>query len=490
MKAYTALLATETNTFAPFVTTLEDYSIETEGNGGYREYLQTFEDAATNRDWLVIKGLAAFANPGGKTTTAAYSHLKNKLLDELKSALPVDAVVLALHGAMVSEDCDDCEGDILQSVRKLVGTDVPVGAGLDPHAHLTKKMTDNADILCFMKQWPHIDALDVATWAFDLTVDYAEGIIKNPQMAVYDCKMIGYYHTFESPVKELVDEIISLEGKEGVVSISIIHGFEPADVSDMGTKILVITDDSEEKGLALATSLGKKLYSMRGNTAPEYLDLQTGLDRVEQSTELPVLVADTSDVTGGGDPGDATFILEEMLKRNMKDGLITSLADPVAVARALNADIGTKIDLKIGGKTCKASGNELDVEAEILGIFPAKSVQLDNEETNHDDIVVIRVEGVEIVLRSSRETFMDHQPLQKLGIDLTTKNVIVVKSANNFYAGHKDIAGSFLYFITPGAFNPLTADYQHINKNIWPFVADPFKSDPLENELSDNGKVP
>ena len=475
MKAYTALLGTETNTFAPFLTVLDDYSVETKGDAGFRAYLTQFEEAAAKRNWTVVKGMAAFANPGGKTTVSAYRYLKNLLLKELKSAMPVDAVVLALHGAMVSEDCDDCEGDLLQAVREIVGPDIPIGAGLDPHAHLTSKMTENADILTFMKQWPHIDALDVATWAFDLTADVAEGKISKPVMSVFDCRMIGYYHTLSSPVKELVDETISLEGKDGVLSISIIHGFEPADVRDMGTKILVITDNQAEKGQQLASSIGQKLYSMRGRTAPRYLGLKEGIDEIERSEKLPVLVADTSDVTGGGDPGDATFILEQLLARNIEGGLITSLADPQAVMLAKKAGVGATIPLRIGGKTCPASGKPLDVIAHILGIFPPDSIVDTGEGSNQDSIVVIKVDGIEIVLRSSRDTFMTYQPMQSLGLNLANKRVIVVKSANNFYAGHEEIAGSFLYLKTPGEFDPFQADYKKINRDIWPFVDDPLQ---------------
>jgi len=480
MKAYTALLATETNTFAPFTTVLEDYSVETEGDAGYRAYLTTFEDAATKRDWSIVKGMAAFANPGGKTTTSAYSYLKNLLLEELQVAMPVDAVVLALHGAMVSEDCDDCEGDILAAVREIVGPDIPVGAGLDPHAHLTNKMTESADILTFMKQWPHIDALDVATWAFDLTADVAEGKISKPVMSVYDCRMIGYYHTLSSPVKELVDETISLEAEDDILSISIIHGFEPADVEDMGTKILVITDNQPEKGQQIAKSIGQKLHLMRGHTAPVYLTLKEGIDEVERTKNLPVLVADTSDVTGGGDPGDATFILEELLSRKIDGGLITSLADPQAIKLAIKAGVGATVPLRIGGKTCKASGEPIDVEAQIMGVFLPNSIAETCEENNPDAIVVIKVDGIEIVLRSSRETFMTYQPLLSLGINLESKRVIVVKSANNFYAGHEEIAGSFLYLKTPGAFNPQTAEYKKINRNIWPFVDEPFLTESVD----------
>jgi len=119
----------------------------------------------------------------------------------------------------------------------------------------------------------------------------------------------------------------------------------------------------------------------------------------------------------------------------------------------------------------------LDVEAEVLKIVAPNTLKSECGETNLDSIAVIKVDGIEIVLRTSRETFMNYQPMEALGINLKDKSVIVVKSANNFSAGHEAIAGSFLYLETPGKFDPLTANYKKINRAIWPFVDDPFKID-------------
>lgn len=142
---------------------------------------------------------------------------------------------------------------------------------------------------------------------------------------------------------------------------------------------------------------------------------------------------------------------------------------------AKKAGVGATIPLRIGGKTCPASGKPLDVIAHILGIFPPDSIVDTGEGSNQDSIVVIKVDGIEIVLRSSRDTFMTYQPMQSLGINLANKRVIVIKSANNFYAGHEEIAGSFLYLKTPGEFDPFQADYKKINRDIWPFVDDPLQ---------------
>ena len=118
--------------------------------------------------WDLVEGMVAAAQPSGTTTRHAYESLRDELLGDLKAALPVDMVLLGLHGAMVADGYDDCEGDLLARVRELVGPDVVVGAELDPHNHLTPAMVGNADLLIAFKEYPHTDALERAHELVDL----------------------------------------------------------------------------------------------------------------------------------------------------------------------------------------------------------------------------------------------------------------------------------------------------------------------------------
>ena len=65
--------------------------------------------------------------------------MRDEILGQLKAALPVDGVLLGLHGAMVAHGYDDVEGDIIERVRAIVGPDCVIGVELDPHCHLTMK---------------------------------------------------------------------------------------------------------------------------------------------------------------------------------------------------------------------------------------------------------------------------------------------------------------------------------------------------------------
>src|SRR5690606_28333829 len=181
-------------------------------------------ERARTRGWQIVEGLCAFSEPAGPTVRSAYEALRDELLDDLRSALPVDMVLLGMHGAMVADGYDDCEGDVLARVRALVGPDVAVGAELDPHCHLTQAMLDNADVLICFKEYPHTDFLERGAELADLCADLVAGRIR-PVMSTFDCRMIGIYHTPREPMRSYVDRIKALEGRDGVLSISVVQTF-------------------------------------------------------------------------------------------------------------------------------------------------------------------------------------------------------------------------------------------------------------------------
>lgn len=189
MRVFVAALGTETNTFSPIPTGLgsfEEYLWFPAGTHPEEPRFFTAPIVAARRraasDKLtVIEGLAAFAAPAGPTTRHAWETLRDQILGELGAALPVDVVLLSLHGAMVADGYDDCEGDLLARVRSVVGPGVVVGAELDLHCHLTETMVRASDLLVFYKEYPHTDTYARAEELVDLALRTARGEIR-PRM--------------------------------------------------------------------------------------------------------------------------------------------------------------------------------------------------------------------------------------------------------------------------------------------------------------------
>lgn len=160
--------------------------------------------------------------------------------------MPVDAVVLGLHGAMVAQGYDDCEGDSLERVRAIVGSDILVASEFDPHSHLTQKRVENLNIYAAFLEFPHTDFYERGEHVVSLALDALKGKIK-PVISTFDCRMIGVFPTSQEPMRSFIDRIKGMHGKDGILSISVIHGFMAADVPEMGTRILVVTDNDRAK---------------------------------------------------------------------------------------------------------------------------------------------------------------------------------------------------------------------------------------------------
>src|SRR5690606_10061160 len=201
--------------------------------------------------WTVKRGMVRFAAPAGPTTRRTYEALRGRLLAELEAALPVDAVFVNMHGAMIAEGYDDCEGDLLSRIRAIVGDKVIVAGELDPHSNFSAAMAEKADILVAYKEYPHTDVAERADDIFAMVETTLAGRT-NPIMSVHDCRMVGIYHTPREPMKGLVEYMRSLEGRGRILSVSAIHGFPWSDVPDAGTKILVISDGDRPAGEAAA----------------------------------------------------------------------------------------------------------------------------------------------------------------------------------------------------------------------------------------------
>lgn len=194
------------------------------------------------------------AQPLGVTVQSAWEALRDELLDDLRAAMPVHAAILPLHGAMVAERCDDCEGGLIARVREIVGSRVPTGVELDLHCHVSERMLAQADVLIAYKGYPHTDILARLEELWRLVLATAEGRVR-PVTAVADCRMVSFWHTTREPMAGFVRRMKALEREPGVLSVSFGHGFPWGDVAGNGAKVWVVTDGKRALGERLAGTL-------------------------------------------------------------------------------------------------------------------------------------------------------------------------------------------------------------------------------------------
>jgi microcystin degradation protein MlrC len=475
-KIFQACLGTETNTFSPLITGYKTYEQTYLVRGGkhgatpnlFAVPLLTWRRMAMARGWDVVESLCAFAMPAGITLRSVYESFRDEILNDLRQTMPVDAVLFSMHGAMVADGYDDCEGDLLARARAIVGPHVPIGVELDLHCHLTQTMVDNATAIITFKEYPHIDAAERAEELFHIIADAFAGRVK-PQMTLLDCNMIGVYHTTREPMNGYVAHMQALEDQDGVLSVSLAHGFPWGDVPDMGARVLVITDNLPAQGATLADDLRQRLWAIRDQLRPNYLTMDAALDRALASDQTPVVLADVSDNAGGGAPSDSTFILRRMIERGITNAAVALLWDVGAAALAMEAGEGAEFDMRLGGKLGPMSGDPLDVRVQVLKLTAnATQTGLSHSVAPLGDAVALRANGIDIVVNTHRTQVFNPDAFTNVGIDPTQKRILVVKSMQHFYAGFAPIAAQILYVAAPGALVPdfKTLPYQKANRQI------------------------
>ena len=483
MRIFSASLATETNTFGPMPTGLASFRERGYFPAGqHPDNLTLFSGPlwaarlrGKDQGWTLIEGMVAAAQPSGITTRHAYESLREELLADLKAALPVDVVLLGLHGAMVADGYDDCEGDLLQRVRAIVGPDTVVGAELDPHCHVTPEMVDNANLLITFKEYPHTDVLERGLELVDLCVAAAQKKIR-PVAAVVDTGIIVTVHTSRDPARSFVARMQSLEGKEGVLSISLAHGFSWGDVPGMGTKMLVYTDGNAQQAQALARQLADEVIAMRDALTVHYPDIDTALDEALAFRGGPVVMADGADNPGGGAASDSTFVLQRMLERGIGNAALGPLWDPIAVRIAFEAGEGAKLQIRIGGKISPLSGQPLDLDCTVKALKrDLVMTGLADTPVPMGDCALVEAGGIEIVLITLRNQAMGTDLFTQLGCDLAAKRLIVVKSSQHFYASFSKVGKHVIYVAAPGAvtLDLSTLPYRKIQRPKWPMDALP-----------------
>ena len=286
----------------------------------------------------------------------------------------------------------------------------------------------------------------------DLALRTLRGEIR-PVMAAFDCRMIDVFPTSREPMRGFVDRLSAMQGRDGVLSLSLIHGFMAADVPEMGTQMLAIADgDAAKAAGAGASSLGLEVFALRGQTAMPMLGIEAGLDAAlalaARKTGRPAVVADVWDNPGGGVAGDGTLILRRMLERGIGNFALATIWDPIAVdflprggrrgaaATALRRQGGTR-----RRRADRRDGRRRQGDAENPGRVSAQAA------SRSAPTALVRIAGtdVELILNTNRTQTFEPNIFSNLGVDPTSERHSVVKSTNHFYAGFAPIAEGIVY---------------------------------------------
>ncbi|WP_048648864.1 M81 family metallopeptidase [Nitratireductor soli] len=486
MRVFVASLATETNTFSPlFVdrTAFEAAFYCPPGTHPQTPTLCSAPVVAARRraradGFTLIEGTATWAEPAGLVSRQAYESLRDEILDQLQQALPLDIALFGLHGAMVARGYDDCEGDLLARARAIVGPGCVIGAELDMHCHLTDKRVEAADVLVAFKEFPHTDFLQRADDLVELCLRTAHGEV-TPVSEVFDCRAMSGFMTSRQPGRAFVDRMLAMEGRDGILSISVAHGFQAADVYDVGTKVLVVVDGeaNRQKARTLAEALGREILGWGGSGAgPRHYKPEEAIALALAEEGQPIVFADRWDSPGGGVAGDSTVMVEALLRHPEIPAAIGAFWDPIAVSLCRGAGAGAEIPLRFCGKAAATSGAPIDAVVTVRATTDDLLIPFEQSWVSLGPAASIAIGNLDIVLATGRAQTFSPPAFTDLGIDLSCKKIVVVKSSNHFYAAFSKIAAQIHYLDTGG---PYPADvtkvtYRKVRRPISPLDANPW----------------
>lgn len=490
LRVYIAGFGTEINTFSPIPT---DMSLFDEvgvfrGDGSLRWHesgnenyiapiLEVWRKEADRKGDTVTEGLCACAQPAGIIPGPVYETLRDELLVHLEDNKDQDMVLLCLHGAMVAEGYEDCEGDLLSRVRRLIGDDVVVGVHLDLHVNLTDAMLEHADILICHKEYPHVDGAERAMEIYALCEQTVSSAIR-PVMRYFETRLVGLFPTTSEPMRNYVDSMTAAQTGE-VLSVSFAHGFPWSDIDHSGARVWVIANQDESLAQETANRFGRRVYELRSELMPDLIGVEEAIDRLQSgSAETPVVIADVSDNAGGGAPSDSTFVLQSMIDREIGNIALGCFYDPAVLTACVDAGVGSVLDISIGGKHGSVSGQPVELEVTIRGI------EKDHRQVSYEELVCplgtsVWVEaegGVHLVLTSIRSQTYSPDAFTGLGLALENRRAVVVKSSQHFYAKFHEMAGEVIYVHSPGAMPMDFANirYRSRRAGFWPQTPGPL----------------
>ena len=270
MKILVAMMSHETNTFSPVPTPLTRFGggeRPPEGDAvaahvtGRSSTMAGMLDILHATDIELVTPIAAGAPPSGPVDDDAYQYMTDTICNAIDDC---DAIMLELHGAMVTGSLEDGEGHLLERIRRL-RPDIPIAVGLDMHANLYPAMVENATVITGFHTYPHIDMFETGQRAARILLDSLHGKC-SPTMAWGNVPMLPHVMrqgTDDFPNKMLQQRVIDLEASSEALAVSLFTGFPHADIYNAGLSVVVVTDNDPGKAQAIRDELLEAAWQER-----------------------------------------------------------------------------------------------------------------------------------------------------------------------------------------------------------------------------------
>lgn len=462
---FCAELYQESHSFNPIITDIENFEVHhgdeaVELARGANSVLGGIVDAAAEAGVAVKMSASYHCSPAGPIDHKVYTQACDQILADARKG-GFDAIVLAMHGAMLTTECDDPEGTLMHRLREIVGPDLPITAGLDLHAHVTPSTLSACDFLTGFKTNPHADMAETGARAFTAAKDIVEGRFSPTRASVHVPMLtLGQDRTDAEPLMGLHQYAAqAVQENHSLYDLSIFNVQQFLNVPKMGQTIVVYGSGSADV-TGLADDLAQKLWALRNDVIGTYPSVESLLDKasIPEQTRT-IIIGDQGDRVAGGGPGDSTFILTRILNDYPTLRAAVPIRDAVALAELRKAKVGDTVKVTLGGVYSRetppvtvegvlhASGDN------VTSIFEGPSQGGAKLDTGA--YAVVRKGDVYIVVTQLPQTYMDPNFYRAMQVSVEDKDVLVARSGYHFSLNFASL-GECVTADTPGmtAYHP------------------------------------
>ena len=461
----------ETNTFSPLPTTLNEFS---SSGGPYAAYMPgekmlEYRGKTFNRAFCgfmntieslghqIVPLVYAAAEPSNQVTASAFEHIAGMITAGLSENGPFDGLYLDLHGAMVYEDFNDGETEILRRAREIAG-DIPIVTSLDLHANITRESFDLASVMVGYRTYPHVDMyLNGERCALALDALLKGRKIFKAFRQIPFLMPLTTQSTNTEPCRSIFGMLGELETDPKIIACSIMAGFPPADMAHTGPTIFTYADTQESADEA-ADMLFQAVLAREGDFAVDLLDPNKAVAKAIELAKInhrPVILADIQDNAGAGGTSDTPWILEALVNQNAPKSALGLMNDPAAADAAHAAGEGARITIGLGGKLTPGQSpytNTFLVKRLFDGEFKATGPMFNGIPTCLGKMANLQIGNVEVVVVSCRTQANDQSFFRQVGIEPAEMKILVLKSSNHYRADFEGISSAIIPVNAPGAF--------------------------------------
>ncbi|MBL8330779.1 MAG: M81 family metallopeptidase [Rubrivivax sp.] len=492
MKLVIAQMKHETNTFSPVPTPLARFAVEgdrpPEGEEALAAYRGTgsaiaaFIELAEAAGAQIVVPVAAAAWPSGPVEDEAFEHIAGRICAAVREGC--DAVLLDLHGAMVTRSHEDGEGELLRRIRA-IAPQLPIGVALDMHTNLYDAMGEHSTVIAGYQTYPHVDMHDTGLRAGRAVLAMLAQRAQ-PAMAWGRAEMLPHVMrqgTDDEPNRSLQARCREMEA-QGALCASVFVGFPNADIRYAGLSAVVVTDGDPALARRWCDELLAMAWERRAGFVYQPEPLAESMARAQALAAAkppgsgPVVLLDHSDNCASGGTMDTMTVLGAMLDAGLTDAAAFAIFDPDAVQQMMSAGIGATLTLALGGKlpmpAIGLAGTPRTVTGRVRrlsdGHYRNLGPMAAGERVSMGPCGVLEVAGVQIVVISKHVEPHDLAALVAVGLAPQGLRVLMLKSRVHWRAGLRSLAHAVVECAGTGV---CTSDYallgfQHVRRPIYP----------------------